>query len=85
MSMKKHESTNIIVEWTSDHSSISHFNVYITKGDNQKFLGHTTGCKYVINNSIVQHEETIKVTVQPVLKIGLVIPINQCKSVTLSN
>lgn len=30
MSMKKHESTNIMVEWTSDHSSISHFNVYIT-------------------------------------------------------
>lgn len=84
MSMKKHESTNIMVKWTCDNSSISHFNVYIAKGDNQTFLGHTTGCKYVINNSIVKHEETIKVTVQPVLKIGLVIPINQCKSVTLS-
>ena len=88
MTTNEHEdSQSVMIEWTTpDHLSINYFNVYITNNDRQQLLGHTTGCKYVIENSIVdKYEKPIKVIVQPVLKIGLIVPTKQCKSVIISN
>lgn len=85
--MQEHEeSKNVLIEWTtSDHLSINYFNIYITSKATQHLLGHTTGCKYVIKNSVVIcHPKPSQVTIQPVLKIGFVIPTKQCKSISLS-